>query len=97
VRLRPSFFPFTEPSFEFDISCTVCGGKGCQTCKGGGWLEVGGAGMVNQNVFVSSGYPRGKYQGFAWGFGLERLLMMRNKITDIRFFHSGDIRFIKQF
>lgn len=97
VRLRPSFFPFTEPSFEFDISCTVCGGKGCSTCKGEGWLEVGGAGMVNQNVFAASGYPRGKYQGFAWGFGLERLLMMRNKITDIRLFHGGDLRFIKQF
>lgn len=97
VRLRPSYFPFTEPSFEFDISCTVCSGKGCRACKGVGWLEVGGCGMVNQEVFVASGYPRGKYQGFAWGFGLERLLMMRNKINDIRLFHSGDLRFIKQF
>ena len=97
VRIRPSFFPFTEPSFEFDISCTVCGGSGCSACKGGGWLEVGGAGMVNQNVFVAAGYPRGKYQGFAWGFGLERLLMMRDKINDIRLFESGDLRFINQF
>lgn len=97
VRLRPSFFPFTEPSFEFDISCTVCGGKGCNACKKTGWLEVGGCGMVNQEVFVAAGYPRNKYQGFAWGFGLERLLMMRSKINDVRLFHSGDLRFIKQF
>lgn len=97
VRLRPSFFPFTEPSFEFDISCTVCGGSGCSSCKNTGWLEVGGAGMVNQAVFEAAGYPKGKYQGFAWGFGLERLLMMRHKINDIRLFHSGDIRFTSQF
>lgn len=97
VRLRPSFFPFTEPSFEFDISCTVCGGSGCSSCKNTGWLEVGGAGMVNQAVFEAAGYPKGKYQGFAWGFGLERLLMMRHKINDIRLFHSGDTRFTSQF
>ncbi len=97
VRLRPSFFPFTEPSFEFDISCTVCGGQGCRTCKQTGWLEIGGAGMVNQAVFVAAGYPRNKYQGFAWGFGLERLAMMKYKIDDIRLFHNGDLRFIRQF
>lgn len=97
IRIRPSFFPFTEPSFEFDISCTVCNQKGCRSCKGGGWLEVGGAGMVNQNVFVAAGYPRNEYQGFAWGFGLERLAMMKYKIDDIRLFHSGDLRFVKQF
>ncbi len=97
VRLRPSFFPFTEPSFEFDISCTVCKGKGCSTCKGSGWVEIAGAGVVNQQVFVNAGYPRNKYQGFAWGFGLERLAMMKYKIDDIRLFYGGDLRFIRQF
>ncbi len=97
VRVRPSYFPFTEPSFEFDISCSVCQQKGCSVCSGTGWLEVGGAGMVNQEVFVASGYPRGRYQGFAWGFGLERLLILRHRIDDIRLFHSGDLRFINQF
>ena len=97
VRLRPSYFPFTEPSFEFDISCTMCGGVGCKGCRGGGWLELGGAGMVNQNVFVAAGYPRNKYQGFAWGFGFERLAMMKYKIDEVRLFHSGDLRFVRQF
>ena len=97
VRLRPSYFPFTEPSFEFDITCTMCHGAGCKACRGGGWLELGGAGMVNQNVFVAAGYPRNKYQGFAWGFGFERLAMMKYKIDDIRLFHSGDLRFVRQF
>lgn len=97
IRLRPSYFPFTEPGFEFDISCLVCGGKGCRACQGNGWLELGGAGMVNQNVFVSAGYPRNRYTGFAWGFGFERLAMMKYKIDDVRLFHGGDLRFIKQF
>ncbi|MDX9913552.1 MAG: phenylalanine--tRNA ligase subunit alpha [Candidatus Moranbacteria bacterium] len=97
VRLRPSYFPFVEPGFEFDISCTNCQGKGCSSCKQTGWLEVGGAGMVHQNVFEAAGYEKGKYQGFAWGFGLERLAMMKYKIDDIRHFHAGDVRFTKQF
>ncbi len=97
VRLRPSYFPFTEPSFEFDISCTVCDGKGCSSCKNSGWLEIGGSGMVNQRVFEAAGYERGKYQGFAWGFGIDRLAMMKYKINDIRLFAGGDLRFIKQF
>lgn len=97
VRLRPSYFPFTEPSFEFDISCTVCGGKGCRSCKHSGWLEVGGCGMVNQRVFENAGYKKGRWQGFAWGFGIERLAMMKYKIDDIRLFASGDLRFIRQF
>lgn len=97
IRLRPSYFPFTEPSFEFDINCLICNGKGCPSCRYGKWLEIGGAGMVNQNVFVAAGYPRNKYQGFAWGFGLERLAMMKYKIDDIRLFHGGDLKFAKQF
>jgi phenylalanyl-tRNA synthetase alpha chain len=99
VRLRPSFFPFTEPSFEFDISCMICGGKNkeCTTCKGVGWIEIGGAGMVHQKVFEAAGYPRGKYQGFAWGFGLTRLALMKYGISDIRLLSSGDIRFLEQF
>lgn len=97
VRLRPSFFPFTEPGFEFDISCLFCNMKGCSICKQSGWLEIGGAGMVNQKVFEAAGYPRGKYQGFAWGFGVTRLAMMKYKISDIRLFMSGDLRFIRQF
>ncbi|NTW15162.1 MAG: phenylalanine--tRNA ligase subunit alpha [Candidatus Moranbacteria bacterium] len=97
VRLRPSYFPFVEPGFEFDISCVLCGGAGCPACKRTGWLEVGGAGMVQQKVFEAAGYPRGKYQGFAWGFGLERLVMMKRRIPDIRLLMSGDLRFIRQF
>lgn len=97
VRLRPSFFPFTEPSFEFDITCAICGGKGCSTCGHSGWLEIGGAGMVNQKVFEVAGYKKNEYQGFAWGFGINRLAMLKYKIDDIRLFNSGDLRFTKQF
>jgi phenylalanyl-tRNA synthetase alpha chain len=97
IRLRPSFFPFTEPSFEFDISCILCDGKGCATCKHVGWIELGGAGMVNQRVLEAAGYKRGQYQGFAWGFGMGRMAMMKYGINDNRLFLSGDLRFIRQF
>ncbi len=97
IRLRPSFFPFTEPSFEIDLKCIFCGGKGCRVCKQTGWLEIAGAGMVNQFVFESAGYARNEWQGFAFGFGFERLVMMKYKIDDIRLFNSGDMRFLSQF
>ncbi len=97
IRLRPSFFPFVEPGFEFDIACTMCGGAGCSSCHGTGWLEIGGAGMVNQKVFEAAGYERDRWKGFAWGFGTNRLAMMKYKIPDIRLFQSGDLRFLNQF
>jgi phenylalanyl-tRNA synthetase alpha chain len=97
IRLRPSYFPFVEPGFEFDIACTVCDGKGCSSCHGTGWLEIGGAGMVNQKVFEAAGYPRDRWKGFAWGFGTNRLAMMKYKIPDVRLFQSGDLRFLNQF
>ncbi|GAB6184031.1 phenylalanine--tRNA ligase subunit alpha [Thermodesulfovibrio hydrogeniphilus] len=97
VRFRPSFFPFTEPSTEVDIGCIICGGKGCRVCKGTGWLEVLGAGMVHPNVFKFAGYPEGKYTGFAFGMGVERLTMLKYGIDDIRLFFENDIRFLRQF
>ncbi len=97
VRLRPSYFPFVEPGLEGDISCMICQGKGCRLCKNTGWLELFGAGMVNQKVFEAAGYPKNKYQGFAFGFGLDRFPMMEYGIDDIRLFHSGDLRFLNQF
>lgn len=97
IRLRPSYFPFVEPGFEFDIACTVCDGRGCSSCHGTGWLEIGGAGMVNQKVFEAAGYPRDRWKGFAWGFGTNRLAMMKYKIPDVRLFQSGDLRFLNQF
>jgi phenylalanyl-tRNA synthetase alpha chain len=97
IRLRPSFFPFTEPSFEVDLQCFICGGKGCSTCSKRGWLEMGGAGMVHPNVFKHAKLDPEKWQGFAFGFGLDRLAMMKYKIDDIRLFYSSDIRFLEQF
>ncbi len=96
TRLRPSYFPFTEPSFELDFKCLVCKGKGCAVCSSG-WIEIIPGGIVNQNVFVAAGYPRNRYAGFAFGMGLTRIAMMKYKIDDIRLFNSGDLRFIKQF
>lgn len=97
VRLRPSFFPFTEPSFEIDVACPFCGQKGCRVCKQSGWMEMGGAGMVNQFVFESSGYVRNEWQGFAFGFGSDRLAMIKYNINDIRLLTGGDMKFLKQF
>jgi len=97
IRLRPSYFPFTEPSFEVDISCTICGGVGCRVCKGTGWLEVLGSGMVDPNVFEAVGIDPEKYTGFAFGLGIERIAMLKYRVPDIRLFYYGDLRFIKQF
>jgi len=97
VRVRPSYFPFTEPSFEFDVSCAICGGGGCSTCGGDGWLELGGCGMVHPRVLSNGGIDPELYSGYAWGFGIERIAMMRHDIQDIRLFFEGDLRFLEQF
>ena len=97
IRLRPSFFPFTEPSVEVDVSCGMCHGKGCPTCKGSGWIEILGAGMVNDNVLKMSGYDPEKIQGFAFGIGVERITMLKYNIDDIRNFYINDVRFLNQF
>ena len=97
VRFRPSFFPFTEPSVEVDVSCFKCGGKGCNLCKQTGWIEVLGAGMVHPNVLEMSGYDSKKYQGFAFGTGMDRFAMFKSGITDIRTIYGNDIRFLEQF
>ena len=92
TRFRPSFYPFTEPSVEMDISCFNCGGKGCNICKGTGWITVGGAGIVHHNVLDNCGYDSNKWTGFAFGFGAERLAMLKYGITDIRTFYTNDLR-----
>ena len=97
IRIRPSFFPYTEPSFEFDLSCGVCGGEGCRTCGGTGWLEVGGCGMVHPNVLRNGGIDPERYSGFAWGFGIERIAMLKYDVDDIRVFYDNDLRFLEQF
>jgi len=97
VRFRPHFFPFTEPSAEMDVSCMLCGGKGCRVCGQKGWLEVLGAGMVHPNVFRAVGIPPKKFKGFAFGLGVERLAMLKWGIDDIRLFFENDLRFLKQF
>ena len=97
VRLRPGFFPFTEPGFELDCSCTICDGKGCPTCKNSGWLELCPCGMIHPNVLKECGINPNKYSGFAFGLGLTRLAMMKYKINDIRILNSGDLRYLKDF
>jgi len=97
IRLRPSFFPFTEPSAEMDVSCNLCGGKGCNVCKGTGWLEVLGCGMVDPNVLEACGIDPVKYSGFAFGMGIERAAMLKYRINDLRLYFENDIRFLSQF
>lgn len=97
IRLRPGYFPFVEPGFELDINCLICGGSGCSVCKGSGWVELLPCGLVHPNVLRSGGINPDEWSGFAFGLGLNRLIMMRYGINDIRHFQSGDIRFLKQF
>lgn len=97
IRLRPSYFPFTEPSAEMDISCKICGGKGCNVCKNTGWVEILGCGMVDPNVLDSCGIDSAKYHGYAIGIGIERMTMLKYKINDIRLFFENDVRFLQQF
>ena len=97
IRFRPSFFPFTEPSVEVDVSCFKCGGKGCPICKKSGWIEILGAGMVHPNVLEMAGYDSTKMRGFAFGIGVERVTMLRYGIDDIRNFYTDDVRFLNQF
>ena len=97
IRLRPSYFPFTEPSAEMDVSCSICGGEGCNVCKYTGWLEILGCGMVDPNVLEACNIDSKKYTGFAFGMGIERIAMLRYGIKDIRHFFENDIRFLKQF
>lgn len=97
VRLRPSYFPFTEPSVEVDLSCFACGGKGCRLCKGTGWIEVLGSGMVNRHVLENCGVDPDEYTGFAFGMGIERIAMLKYGINNIKNFYDNDVRFLKQF
>ena len=97
IRLRPSYFPFTEPSAEMDISCGICGGKGCNICKGTGWLEILGCGMVDPNVLKACGIDPNEYTGFALGMGVERMAMLKYQIRDLRLYFENDLRFLNQF
>ena len=97
VRFRPSYFPFTEPGAEMDISCLICGGKGCNVCKHTGWVEILGCGMVHPNLLENCGIDSNKYTGFAFGMGVERISMLKYQIKDLRLFSENDIRFLKQF
>lgn len=97
LRFRPSYFPFTEPSYEVDVTCFKCGGKGCNLCKQTGWIEILGAGIVHPNVLKMNGYDPEKYSGFAFGTGIDRLAMFKYGITDMRYLYTNDVRFLKQF
>lgn len=97
VRFRPSYFPFTEPSYEFDATCFKCGGKGCPLCKGTGWIEIGGSGLVHPNVLKMNGYNPEEWTGFAFGVGLERTAMFKYSIPDIRYLYTNDVRMLEQF
>ncbi len=97
IRLRPSYFPFTEPSAEVDITCHICSGKGCNICKHSGWVEILGCGMVDPNVLENCGIDSNKYSGFAFGMGIERITMLKYKVNDLRHFFENDIRFLEQF
>lgn len=97
IRLRPSYFPFTEPSAEMDVSCTLCKGKGCSMCKGSGWLEILGCGMVHPNVLELNGIDSTKYKGYAFGMGIERIANLKYQVKDLRLFSENDIRFLKEF
>ena len=96
-RLRPAYFPFTEPSAEFEITCAICRGEGCRTCSNIGWVELGGCGMVDPAVFAAVGIDSDEWSGFAFGFGIDRLALMRHEIPDLRSFMENDIRFLSQF
>ena len=97
IRLRPSFFPFTEPSAEMDIECKICGGKGCNVCKHSGWVEILGCGMVDPNLLENCGINSKEYSGYAFGLGIERMAMLKFKINDIRLYFENDVRFLEQF
>lgn len=97
VRLRPSYFPFTEPSFETDMTCFKCGGTGCSTCKGTGWIEIGGSGMVHPKVLENVGIDPKKFSGFAFGYGIDRILMLKYGVEDVRLLYQGDVRLSSQF
>ncbi|HEY8402733.1 MAG TPA: phenylalanine--tRNA ligase subunit alpha [Cytophagaceae bacterium] len=97
IRFRPSFFPFTEPSAEIDISCLICKGKGCNICKQSGWVEIGGSGMVDPNVLENCKIDSKKYSGFAFGMGIERITMLKYQVRDLRLFTENDVRFLRQF
>ena len=97
VRLRPSYFPFVEPGAEVDMQCSFCGGSGCRLCKGTGWIEIGGSGVVDPEVFAHCKIDSEKYTGFAFGMGLERMAMLRHGVNDIKYYYEGDVRFLEQF